>query len=129
MECYLKSIDYDIWYIVMHGDIIPKKKVDDIFVAKLHEELDDKDKIILFKKAKAKKFLICGLDENIYNSIDQASSAHDMWKTLEIVHQDTSSVKETKINILVQQYEMFKMHSSETIAQMFTRCNSTTNDP
>ena len=29
MEFYLKSVDYDIWYIVMHGDIIPKKEVDD----------------------------------------------------------------------------------------------------
>ena len=78
MDCYLKSVDYDIWYIVMHGDIILKKKVDDIFVAKVYEEFDDKDKIILSKKVKAKKFLICGLDRNIYNSIDQASSAHDM---------------------------------------------------
>ena len=78
MECYLKFIDYDIWYIVMHGDIIPKKKIDDIFVAKVHEELDVKDKIILSKNTKAKNFLICGIDRNIYNSVDQASSAHDM---------------------------------------------------
>ena len=27
MVCFLKSIDYDILYIVMNGDIIPKKKV------------------------------------------------------------------------------------------------------
>ena len=26
MDCFLKSIDYDIWHIVMHGDMIPKKK-------------------------------------------------------------------------------------------------------
>ena len=62
----------------MHGDILPKKKVDDTFIAKVHEELDDKDKIILSKNAKAKNFLICGLDRNIYNSVDHASSAHDM---------------------------------------------------
>ena len=62
----------------MHRDIIPKKKMDDIFVAKVHEELYDKDKIILSKNAKAKSFLMCGLDRNIYNSVDQASSAHDM---------------------------------------------------
>ena len=52
MDCYLKSIDYDIWYIVMYGDIIPSKKVDDVYVNKRHEELDDKDKIMLFKNAK-----------------------------------------------------------------------------
>ena len=47
---------------------------------------------------------------------------------LEVIHQGTSSMKETKINILVEQYEMFKMHSNETIAQMFVRFNTITND-
>ena len=56
MDCYLKSIDYDIWYIVIHGDIIPRKKVCDIFVDKVHEELDDKDNIMLSKNAKANFF-------------------------------------------------------------------------
>ena len=135
MDCYLKSVDYDLWYIVMQGDIIPWTKVGDIFVDKVYEELDDKDKIMLSINAKAKKFLICSLDRNIYNSVDQASSAHDqassahdMWKMLEITYQGISSMKETKINILVQQYELFKIHSSETIAQMFARFNSITND-
>ena len=54
MDCYLKSIDYDIWYIVMLGDIIPRKKVDNRFVEKTHEDLDDKDKIMISKNAKEK---------------------------------------------------------------------------
>ena len=33
-------------------------------------------------------------------------------------------MKEIKINILVQQYEMFKMHNNETIAQKFARFNT-----
>ena len=45
----------------------------------------------------------------------------------EITHQGTNSMKEIKINILVQQYEMFKMHSNETIAQIFARFNTITN--
>ena len=64
MDYYLRSINYDIWYIVMHGDIIPMKKVDDRFVKKVHEELDEKDKITISKNAKAKNYLICGLDRN-----------------------------------------------------------------
>ena len=36
-------------------------------------------------------------------------------------------MKKTKINILVQQYEIFKMHSNETIAQMFASFNTITN--
>ena len=44
MDCYLKSSDYDIWYIVMHGDIIPMKKVDDRFIKKTHDDFDEREK-------------------------------------------------------------------------------------
>ena len=54
MNCYLKSFDYDIWYIVIHGNIIPRKKIGDIFVDKVHEELDDKFKIMLSKMLRQK---------------------------------------------------------------------------
>ena len=128
MDCYLKSIDYDIWYIAMHSDTIPRKKVDDRFVEKTHEDLDDKDKIMISKNAKAKNYYICCLDKNIYNSFDQASKAHEMWRMLEATHQGTSFMKEAKINILVQQYEMFKMHSNEAIAKIFSRFDIITND-
>ena len=73
-------------------------------------------------------FLIFGLDRNIYNCVDQTFNAHDMRKMLEIEYQGISSMKETKINILVKQYEMFKMHSNKTISQMFARFNSITNE-
>ena len=77
MDCYLKSIDYEIWYIVMHVYMIPIKKVDDRFVEKTHEDFDERDKMIS-KNGKAKNYLKCGLDRNIYNNIDQASSAHEI---------------------------------------------------
>ena len=37
-------------------------------------------------------------------------------------------MKETQINILVQQYEMFKMYNNKTITQMFARFTTITND-
>ena len=45
IDYFLKSIDYDIWDIVMNGDIMPKKKVENIWVLKILENFDDKDKI------------------------------------------------------------------------------------
>ena len=83
---------------------------------------------MISKNAKAKHYLICGLDRNIFNSVDQESSAYEMWRMLEVTHQGTSSMKETKINILVQQYKMFKMHHNKTIGQMFARFTTITND-
>ena len=56
------------------------------------------------KKVKAKNHLIYGLDRSIYNNVDLTSSVHKTWRMLEVRYQDTNSIKETKINILVQLY-------------------------
>ena len=70
---------------------------------------------MISKNAKVKHYLICDLDRNIFNNVDQPFSAHEMWRMLKVTHQGTGFMKETKINILVQQYEMFKMRSNKTI--------------
>ena len=49
MDCFLKSIDYDLWYIVMNGDIVPKKKVEDRWIVQTHDDFDDRDKITISK--------------------------------------------------------------------------------
>ena len=42
-----------------------------------------------------------------------------MWRTLEFIHEGTSHVKETKINLLVHKYELFKMKSKESTVDMY----------
>ena len=44
IDYFLKSINYYFQYIVVHGDMIPMKKVDNRFVEKTHEDFDEKDK-------------------------------------------------------------------------------------
>ena len=39
---------------------------------------------------------------------------------LEVTHDETNQVKESKISILVQKYEMFQMEQNESITSMFT---------
>ena len=45
-------------------------------------------------------------------NVEQASSACDIWNMLEVTHQGTSTMKETKINLLVTKYENFRMEVS-----------------
>ena len=78
MDYFLKSIDYDIWYIVINGDIVPKKMVEDAWVLKTHEAFDDKDKILISKNSRAKHYLFCSLNTNIFNSVENALSAHNI---------------------------------------------------
>ena len=65
--------------------------------------------------------LYCALDKNEFNRVSTCNSAKEIWDRLEVTHEGTNQVKESKINILVHKYELFKMDSNETITCMFTR--------
>ncbi|KAI5671403.1 hypothetical protein M9H77_11767 [Catharanthus roseus] len=41
--------------------------------------------------------LSCALDVNEYNRVNGCDSAHDMWKLLEVTHEGTNQVKESKL--------------------------------
>ena len=50
-----------------------------------------------------------------------------MWDKLRLIYEGTSQVKETKANLLVHEYELFKMKPEEIISDMFTRLSEITN--
>ena len=56
------------------------------------------------------------------------ATAKKIWDRLEVTHEDTNQVKETKINMLVHKYELFRMKSNETITDMFTRFTDNINN-
>ena len=47
--------------------------------------------------------------------------AKEMWAKLELIYEGTTEVKETKANLLITEYEMFKMKIVESISYMFAR--------
>ncbi|MQL73049.1 hypothetical protein Taro_005400 [Colocasia esculenta] len=56
-----------------------------------------------------------------FKHISACKSSMEMWEKLRITYEGTDMVKETKIDILVTQYERFQMQSGETITQMYSR--------
>ena len=48
-------------------------------------------------------------------------SAKERWDRLQVLHEGTDQVKETKISMLVHQCKMFKMLEHEDIDEMTTR--------
>ncbi|MQL87952.1 hypothetical protein Taro_020493 [Colocasia esculenta] len=68
----------------------------------------------------------CAIHPDEYSRVSMCSSAKEMWDKLKLIYEATSEVKETKANILVYEYEMFKMSQMETISNIFARlCNIT----
>ncbi|MQL94737.1 hypothetical protein Taro_027394 [Colocasia esculenta] len=86
---------------------------------------DDKKKISL--NSKAKSILCCTLSKKEFNRISACKSAMEMWKKLRITYEGTDKVKETRIDILVAQYERFQMQSGESITQMYNKFTDITN--
>ena len=70
--------------------------------------------------AKAMNILYYALDANEFNRISTCMSAKKIWDRLEVTHERTNQVKESKINMLVHKYELFKMEHDESITEMFT---------
>ncbi|MQL88818.1 hypothetical protein Taro_021385 [Colocasia esculenta] len=87
---------------------------------------DDKKKISL--NSKAKSILCCALSKKEFNIISACTSAMEMWEKLRITYEGTYKVKETRIDILVAQYERFQMQSGESITQMYNRFTDITNN-
>ena len=53
--------------------------------------------------------------------------AFDIWHTLEITHEGTNRVKDSKINLLMHDFELFRMKPSETVIDMYTRFTDVVN--
>ena len=48
-------------------------------------------------------------------------TAKEVWRILKITHEGTNQIKDSKVRILVNDYETFKMKPNESIVEMFTR--------
>ena len=78
--------------------------------------------------SKAMNALFCAdMNKNECNRVSQAKTAYDIWHTLEVTHEGTNKVKETKISVLVHRFELFMMKDKETIGEMITRFTDITN--
>lgn len=121
MKIFLAAQDFDLWSVVIHGIPKPTITVDGKEIDKPVDQWNATDKKNASLNAKAMNALYCSLDKNEYNRISQCDSAKEIWDKLEITHEGTNQVKESKMNLLVHEYELFKMKEHESISEMFTR--------
>ena len=69
----------------------------------------------------------CAIHPNEYSRVSMCTSAKEMWKNLKLIYEGNNQVKETKANLLVHEYELFKMKPEESISKMFARLLEITN--
>ncbi len=121
MRILVQAQDYALWRAIIKGPHEPSHIVNGVQVPKPEEDWDENDSKMVQLNARAMNTLYCALDVNEFNKVSTCSSAKEIWDRLEVTHEGTNQVKESKMNILVHKYELFKMEPNETISCMFTR--------
>jgi hypothetical protein len=117
MKHHLTSIDPLIWPIVQDGFVV---------FDEANPTLEELKKIHL--NARATNSIFGSLSPEEYNYVIAIDSAKEVWETLEKIHEGTSGVKETKIDVLTSQLESFIMSEEEAIDQMYSRLNVIVNE-
>ncbi|VFQ74600.1 unnamed protein product [Cuscuta campestris] len=121
MRIFIQSNDYDSWMVIKHGETVPTKIVDGVLVPKLETEYTSNDKKKMQLNARAINFLYCAVNPDDYRKISRCKTANEMWNKLEVTYEGTSKVKDSKIDLLTHEYELFMMMENETIDGMFER--------
>ncbi len=121
MRIFIQALDYELWYIITRGPHTPTISIEGTIIPKPEMDWNENDRRLAQLNAKGINILYCSLDVSEFNRISRCISAKEIWDKLEVTHEGTNQVKESKINILVHKYELFKMESTESITKMFTR--------
>jgi len=77
---------------------------------------------------RSRKCCISDSDPDEYTRISECESAKEIWNALQIAHEGTNQVKQSRIELLVRKYELFEMSNKETVMNMYTRFTRITNE-
>ncbi|XP_056697343.1 uncharacterized protein [Spinacia oleracea] len=129
MEIFIKAENYQVWRVIEVGDFqVTKLNSSGETVPKPVDEFDKADYEKLELNAMAVKILHCGLGPNEHNRVMGCKNAKQIWDLLQVTHEGTNEVKRSKIDLLMHQYELFTMKTSETIQDMITRFTNIINE-
>jgi len=129
MENYIQAEDYELWMLIKNGPLIPTKVTED--GTKVHqnpEEFNADDFKKMEKNAKAKKLLYFVLSLDEHTCISECESAKDIWDALQVAHEGTNQVKQSRIELLMRKFELFEMGNCETMMDMYTCFTHITNE-
>ena len=109
MSIFMRSYNYEMWDVVLDAPYVPMttRMGSEALEPKLQSEWS---KTVVKKvqvNFKAINTLCCALNPTKFNRISTCT------------HEGTSQVKESKIALLSNQYEMFKMQPNENITSWF----------
>ncbi|XP_016191848.1 protein CROWDED NUCLEI 4-like [Arachis ipaensis] len=122
MRIFVQSIDYNIWKIILNGPDVPtKQNADGEVAAKEDSEWIEEEKKKVELNAKAINLMHYAINFEEFRKVSRCKMAKEIWDKLRLTHEGTKQVRETRIDMLMKEYEIFSMKEDESIDQMFER--------
>ncbi|XP_075091513.1 uncharacterized protein LOC142171719 [Nicotiana tabacum] len=121
MKIYAKSYEFKVWSVIKKENYLlpavaqPPADPEDIY------SYTNEQMVVVQVYAKARNLIYNAISEEEYEKISICDTAKEIWDKLEVTYERTSKVKETQINLLVHDYELFHMKEEESIEEMFAR--------
>ncbi|XP_070008281.1 uncharacterized protein [Nicotiana sylvestris] len=130
MHDFMMAEDSLLWDIICDDPYVPMKKLEETgpMVSKGRKKYNDIDRKAVEKNYRAKKILMCGIGPDEYNRVSACDTAKEIWEVFQTAHEGTTQVKQSKIDMLTSEYELFRMKDEESIQDMHTRFTSIIND-
>nr|XP_016451264.1 PREDICTED: uncharacterized protein LOC107775971 [Nicotiana tabacum] len=105
-----------------------RNRANTVTVPKTRKEYNDDDRKAIEKNFRAKTILVCGIGPDEYNKISACQSTKEIWEALQTAHEGTTQVKQSKIDMLTIEHELFRMKDDESIQDMHTSFTSIINE-
>ncbi|XP_070003486.1 uncharacterized protein [Nicotiana sylvestris] len=129
MHDFIMAEDSELWDVICDGPYVPTKVLEELLFSmpKTRKEYFDVDRKVVEKNFCPKKILVCGIGPDEYNRISACDTAKEIWEALQMAH-GTTQVKKSKVNMLITEYELFRMKDDESLQDMHTRFTSIINE-
>ena len=121
MKIFIQALYYDMWGVITNRPHTPTSFINRVSSSKVTKDWDENDKNMAQLDAKVINVVYCPLYVSKFNRISTCTSIKKIWDRLKITHEETCQVKESKINLLVHKYELFKIEQLESIFDIFFR--------
>ena len=122
MRVHINSIDRNVWTAIQNGPFqITMRNDAGAIVPKPEDQWNEMDEKKWSCDWRGRNMIISTLGVYEYYRVSRCTSAKEMWDALEIAHEGTTEVKQSHINTLNQEFELFRMKQGESVSDMQKR--------
>src|ERR1700732_789713 len=127
MTSFIQATEPECWLRILKGPVFPTTIVEGQTILKDEDDYTEGEWKANRFNAKALSLMQCALSANEFNKVGSCANAKEMWDKLKTTYEGTSLVKESKIGVLIREYELFQMKEGEDIKTFNTRLSSIVN--